>query len=601
MQEVNGNEDKNAQLKDIVEQVNKVSSLPNLTGGELVPFSDIEGQPRLLLKKLKRAGVIKSVKNEDGRIKIELNPKFHGTIDFCGDLTAFKHSGIDMCFEEPYGNEIVIEVFEELLTQIKEHNKDKDKDQQIQFVAVPGNHEFIDGCGSDDYDFLLYEAPIKKFNKYTPEKTLLAKIKGLKVIAEIQKYFLQQVKQNGDDINDYDYNHDYNEVAHIEQNIKNLNADIKSLERMISNISEYSGYVKDYHDCPQWLQSIVGHEQWMLDEMKRRNKQVGNTKDENIKNIQHWLDDATNKLSPLLWQKSNVLLKTVFCHQKKRFRTLHSFSLFTPSEYLKSTNDNTFNDQQQEIYSHSFKERLINDEGLGKKGKLPNKKCFNQNFTPSIVGHENGISMEEQTDKVFCVDAAIRVFVVDDKNVLKVHWIEKNEIDATQQLAIHSIEDNKKIPEVEHELYEQQLLQAKEHNVENELLSEKVDFNTANMNSQNIITISNPPIINNDIINKIGIIDDYVNASADTSEPQDIVNTIRTVIKEGQEKLLEKYSRIFAFSQKDKRAQQVYQTYKMLTESQNEINTSNPPKPNQTMIELNSIHSINTPCGCGCL
>ena len=42
MQEVNGNEDKNAQLKDIVEQVNKVSSLPNLTGGELVPFSDIE-------------------------------------------------------------------------------------------------------------------------------------------------------------------------------------------------------------------------------------------------------------------------------------------------------------------------------------------------------------------------------------------------------------------------------------------------------------------------------------------------------------------------------------------------------------------------------
>ena len=209
--------------------------------------------------------------------------------------------------------------------------------------------------------------------------------------------------------------------------------------------------------------------------------------------------------------------------------------------------------------------------------------------------------MEEQTDKVFCVDDTIRVFVVDDKNVLKVHWIEKNEIDATQQLAIHSIEDNKKIPEVEHELYEQQLLQAKEHNVENEPSSEKVDFNTANMNSQNIITISNPPIINNDIINKIGIIDDYVNASADTSEPQDIVNTIRTVIKEGQEKLLEKYSRTFAFSQKDKRAQQVYQTYKMLTESQNEINTDNQPTQNQTMIELNSIHSINTPCGCGCL
>ena len=63
------------------------------------------------------------------------------------------------------------------------------------------------------------------------------------------------------------------------------------------------------------------------------------------------------------------------------------------------------------------------------------------------------------------------------------------------------------------------------------------------------------------------------------------------------ENYLKKCQRWLAFSDKDRRAQQVYETYKMLAEPQNELNANN---QRTTMIELNGIHSINTPCG-GCL
>ena len=73
----------------------------------------------------------------------------------------------------------------------------------------------------------------------------------------------------------------------------------------------------------------------------------------------------------------------------------------------------------------------------------------------------------------------------------------------------------------------------------------------------------------------------------------------RSVEEPNAENYLKKCQRWLAFSDKDRRAQQVYETYKMLAEPQNEINIGDQQKQNQTMIELNSIHYINTPCG-GC-
>ena len=92
MKKVNGNEDKNAQLRKIVAEVKKTSVIPRLKGNELVVFSDIEGKPCELLEKLKSAGVIDGVEvdKKTGKLKINLNENFCGTINFCGDLTSYK-------------------------------------------------------------------------------------------------------------------------------------------------------------------------------------------------------------------------------------------------------------------------------------------------------------------------------------------------------------------------------------------------------------------------------------------------------------------------------------------------------------------------------
>ena len=586
MQEVNGNEDKNAQLKDIVEQVNKVSSLPNLTGGELVPFSDIEGKPCELLEKLKSAGVIDSVNNVNGKIEIKLNPAFHGTISFCGDLTSYKTCHGEVFIEKPYGNEIVIEVFEELLAQIKEHNKDKDKDKQIQFVAVPGNHEFLECCGDRDLCALTAteDAAIDESCKNITKKTsLLAKIKGLKVIAEIQKYFLEQAYKNKDDIADNDYDHDYNE-DNIKEDIKRLEGDIDKLTGMKNNINECLGQVSKYVEFVQALQE--NKSSLFTGELEKKQKEK-----ELYKRWEETLTQLKQKIGPLCWENSNVLLKMVFCHQNKKFRILHSFSLFTPEDYLnkdctdKCANEEKLKQKQKEVYSKAFKERHLNDEGIEKK-KLPTKQCFSDNYVPTLVGHEGSMSPDGQTESVYCVDHTHElpggvVFIVDENNYIKPYYTEKLLRDRQQE--------------------EKQV-----NNEKKSSLWSKTKYGDALGDGKQLKILSNKELERGQKQVKINIgaeekIENYVNGNTDTTEQQKVAEAISSLIVKNNASSLEKYSRIFAFSQKDKRAQQVYQTYKMLTESQNEINTSNPPKPNQTMIELNSIHSINTPCGCGCL
>ena len=127
-------------LTEIADEVNlkENAKIEGIENDALVAVSDIEGRAEDFLVKLKHAGVIDrvNVDGNTGKLNIHLNENFCGTIDFCGDLTAYKDT------IRPFRNEIVTEVFEELLEQIKKHNKDKAKDKQIQFVAVPGNHEF---------------------------------------------------------------------------------------------------------------------------------------------------------------------------------------------------------------------------------------------------------------------------------------------------------------------------------------------------------------------------------------------------------------------------------------------------------------------------
>ena len=143
-----------AQLEDIVNELKNIDKISGAKNNDLIVSSDDEGKPLTFLKKLKCAGAIKSVSIKDGKLDIKLNENFCGTIAFCGDLTSYKGLG-KACIERQFGNEIIIDVFKELLEKVKEQNKNqKDRKKQIKFVAVPGNHEFLSFHGIDD-DFAI--------------------------------------------------------------------------------------------------------------------------------------------------------------------------------------------------------------------------------------------------------------------------------------------------------------------------------------------------------------------------------------------------------------------------------------------------------------
>ena len=622
MQEVDGNEDenedKNAQLKKIVAEVKKTSvipCIPELQGNELVVFSDIEGKPCELLEKLKSAGVIDGVNNADGKIEIKLNPAFHGTISFCGDLTSYKTDKGEVLIEKPYGNEIVIEVFEALLEQIKKHNQGKDKKQQIQFVAVPGNHEFLECCGDRDLDALVTNVAIDKDCKNITKKTsLLAKIKGLKVIAEIQKYFLEQACENKDDIADNDYDLGCNE-DNIRLNIERLGGDIKKLNGMIDNIDECLKQVSKYADFDRELLEIKNSP--TEEPEKQQNEE---------KLYKKWgptLTQLKQEIGPLFWKYSNVLLKMVFCHQNKKFRILHSFSLFTPENYLNKDgmneciNEEMFKQKQQQVYSKAFEDRYLNDYGIERKN-LPAKQCFSNNRIPTLVGHEGGMSPGGQTDSVYCVDHTHNfpgglVFIVDENNYIKPYYTEKlllykqkEEQDGKKNKSTTSLWSEKKYGDVFGKKKQLKIFSSKA--LERESKQVKINISTEEYNRKIIKESDKIKSSHNERLNafssssnddRIKIIENYVNHNQGASNQQLVANAIGLLIDNDGANFLEKYRRIFAFSLKDKRAQQVYKTYKMLAESQNETNIVNQPKQNQTMIELNSIHCINTPCG-GC-
>lgn len=384
------------------QEVKKTSVIQAPAGKNLntviVPLSDIEGRPVVFLVKLKQANVIKGVEidKQTQKIKINLNPNFHGTIDFCGDLTSYK-LGVPM-----YGNEILIELFEELLHQIKEHNKGKDKDKQIQFVAVPGNHEFFNFWGDTDNPTILNMMCCQ--NNVNAGDALLVKLRALKIIADIQKYFLQQVKENGeeDDIIDDDYGDDYgDDDPTIDNKIKKLRSESEELSEKINDIinAKKQGVI-----LPNEMWNEIGYIQGIYTQ-------------------NHYSLDGTydiKTLKKLNWKYSNLLPKIVFCHNGKKFRTLHSFSLFTPKEYvscnskLKKYEARIGASQQKDIFSQAFKNKTFNTIGINFKD-IPDKRVFSENKIPTIVGHEgskrckNEIgkytnTLKPQSEQVFCID-----------------------------------------------------------------------------------------------------------------------------------------------------------------------------------------------------
>ena len=335
-------------LNGVEKEVNDTPKL-NVSGDilnkALVPLSDIEGRPNVFLRKLKQAGVIKSVVIDETtkKLKINLNQNFHGTIAFCGDLTSYKFNDNNQLFVECYGNEMTIELFEELLEQIKNHNRDNNNiDKQIQFVAVPGNHEFYGFQGvCDNYTVLGLTDDALKIDCGS---ALLVKLRGLKVIADIQKYFLEQVNVRGklNDIQDDDYDDEYNKCENIEEKIR-------ALEKESNNISEHINQIIEARNSIDRL--CLPQE--MFNELKAVDKN-------------NFADFKFSTLKELNWTNSALLPKIVFCHNGRKFRVLHSFALFTPEKYLKRDNDKTSVNYGQNIAEHASDINQNTQQGIFK-------------------------------------------------------------------------------------------------------------------------------------------------------------------------------------------------------------------------------------------
>ena len=666
-------------LQKIADEVNlqENAKIEDIENDALVVVSDIEGRANDFLVKLKHAGVIDGVDVDKttGKLNIHLNENFCGTIDFCGDLTAYK-------VFQPFRNEIVTEVFEELLEQIKKHNENKVKDKQIQFVAVPGNHEFYDFWGKDDFQAIRSRDDGGK-------NPLLIKLKSLKVIAEIQKYFLEQVRKNNDDITDNDYQGTdininnriesldkeckmldiiYNalsgegavfyhyffnykqskeELQKEKDSFKNGKFMIKTKKGKITNDkftnddnkffwkvitkkdlekiftdevcylsfqeileilkSNNNKYQENSGECTEWTEDLINEKlndlknvledkdvalnesmKWQLyrDNLEKKLTSIKDL-ETNLKSFETAIQKLKQELlqngyikqgeiedenpisvfRPLLWDKSALLSKIVFNHRGKKFRTLHHFGLLVSKNY--SANDLN-KDNQNKIFANAFLMNQFDDRALDNINLRHLKRnIFENNNIPTLFGHEGEWDTDAQTSKMYCVDTGHKdnlnvVCVVDSENNIKPYYTYK---------CIKLKNDQ----------------QREEQDSQN-----AVELKLGDYDGEKIIKLA---IYDCKHQGNISIIDKYVESGQQSFET---VNAIDAIIRSKDTQKIEDYHRIFAFSQKDKRAQQVYETYKKFTDQGTQIIINdNQNKQSPKMVELKDIHSINTPCG-GC-
>ena len=428
---------KEEQLENIVNELNKIKKISDAKDNALIVSSDDEGKPLTFLKKLKMSGALEKVEVKDGKLDIKLNENFCGTIDFCGDLTSYKRyrregDGYDrtgpFIIERPFGNEIIIDVFEELLNKIQQHNeKHKQKDKQIQFVAVPGNHEFLGFQGNEDNRAVVGEYEKFQIDPIDGRQALKTKLRGVKVIADIQKYYLKQVKENGEekDIVDDDYG---DSIGNIAEKIDKLEKEISNINSLIKNIDE-----EKMEDINKDIEIL-----------KKNRKATGLT---NINDL------TLSKLNVLQWNKTPLLSKIVFCHNGKKFRTLHSFALFaSPKALAEYGTDYYYNpekiteDNQQDHFRTNLNKNIVNINGVNNKS-FPDKTVFDCNIIATFVGHEGERLIMFQTDKVFCVDTTgdrYMLFIVDvDNNCIQGYDIETRENKEFHKIKTYDVREKK--------------------------------------------------------------------------------------------------------------------------------------------------------------
>ena len=392
------------EIKDIVAAVEKTEKYPGTKPNDIIATTDVEGCPKSFLCKLKAAGMIDSVSlgEKTDRLNIKLNKNWRGALAFCGDLTAYKGFPLYTRTTEGWlGNEIIIEVFEELLDQLEKHNEQIIKDnkellpeqrqEEAKFVAAPGNHEFLRYCGCEDmYPFMdgtrsdLKEENEKLAEVLTPQHALKVKVRAARVIAKIQRYHFKQALRNGYDINDDDYGDRYGDAfASLTRYIKELDKYIEDCEKLL----------KDIDDPTQWKTTISTKLKNICKESINRDTAACEVWEENT---------DFGSLDVLKFRHNKLFSKMMLCHRGQKLRLLHSLTLFAPTNKFPSQSEWLWDDPKSQYIgkyhklnpelSDNINYNLANYGGITKKyfrdyDRNLDHSAFSENKISTIWGH----------------------------------------------------------------------------------------------------------------------------------------------------------------------------------------------------------------------
>ena len=362
------NELKAKKLEKIAALMDGVTADKSFKKDEVLTTTDIEGNVIPFLTELKLGGMVENLTIDKGtnRLAPTLSTDWRGALAFCGDLTSFKTTNVRRSLDEKYqfGNEIVIELFEDLLDKLEEHNRPiresnrnkkegEKKEEEAKFASVPGNHEFLHFCGTHDMDALIandkgyqpkfdYGEGDENVFYIKPKHALRIKVRAARILAKWQRYQFQQALENDYNINDVDYGDRYDKD-------ENCNDEKTRLQRYIDELDEY------ITNCESLLKAICNNKKW--DDIKSALEDLDPAvTDSNLatyqdeRETQH--EDLLNSEQPeyikalkvLMVEHSALHSKCILSHKGKKLRILHYVGLGADREDLPPYSEDWFTD-----------------------------------------------------------------------------------------------------------------------------------------------------------------------------------------------------------------------------------------------------------------
>ena len=502
------NELKAKKLEKIAKLMEGVTADKSFKKDEVLTTTDIEGNVIPFLTELKLGGMVKKLTIDNGTNRLEptLSTDWRGALAFCGDLTSFKTTNLRLSLDEKYqfGNEIVIELFEDLLDKLEEHNRPiresnrkkregEKKEEEAKFASVPGNHEFLHFCGQHDMDALIandegyqpkfdYGEGDEHFFYIKPKHALRIKVRAARILAKWQRYQFQQALENDYNINDNDYGDRYDKD-------ENCNDEKTRLQRYIDELDEY------ITNCESLLKAICNNKKWddiksALEDLDPAVTDSNRTTYQDDRETQHEeliKDKRTHiqALKVLMVEHSALHSKCILSHKGKKLRVLHYVGLGADREDLPPYRYDWFTDPkliekwEEQCKNHKFFENLnYNKWNLGGVDNRINKDLGNieyMNMTTykanifTISGH-NGDSLLKNDPYQICIDDGSK-FIDNDAfifmqegNMKRCIWGTDSE---TKEVISETMDDLDKPFPFQWQLKKQKEKKEKKENIEN--------------------------------------------------------------------------------------------------------------------------------------